>query len=180
MAGTLVHVAVLTRDEVINDSSVHGGRFARELSDLTDGWLAGLFAVATAGVGMRMALVAVGGYGRAELAPGSDLDVLLLHDGKRVPPSVTETLWYPVWDAKVKLGHAVRSVRSDSSRAKRPPCTEESLITSSRVRTATPTRVPVTPASARARRTAERAHPPGGPGQRSFRASRAATARPSA
>ena len=111
MAGTLVHVAVLTRDEVINDSSVHGGRFARELSDLTDAWLAGLFAEATAGVGMRMALVAVGGYGRAELAPGSDLDVLLLHDGKRLPPTVTETLWYPVWDAKLKLGHAVRSVK---------------------------------------------------------------------
>ena len=58
-----------------------------------------------------MALVAVGGYGRAELAPGSDLDVLLLHDGKRLPATVTETLWYPIWDAKLKLGHAVRSVK---------------------------------------------------------------------
>ncbi len=49
-----------------------------------------------------MALVAVGGYGRAELAPGSDLDVLLLHDGSACIGTVTETLWYPVWDAKAQ------------------------------------------------------------------------------
>jgi [protein-PII] uridylyltransferase len=104
-------VPVLTRDEVVNDPSVRGGRFARELSDLTDAWLAGLFVEATARVGRRLALVAVGGYGRAELAPGSDLDVVLLHDGQRVPTEVTELLWYPVWDAKLKLGHAVRTVK---------------------------------------------------------------------
>ncbi len=71
-----------------------------------------------------------------------------------------------VASAKSPASHA--SVRSDSSRAKRPPWTEESLITSSRVRTATPTRVPATLASGRAGRHR--------PGQSSFRASRAATA----
>ena len=50
----------------------------------------------------RVALVAVGGYGRAELAPASDLDVLLLHESRKVATSVrpsAERLWYPVWDA---------------------------------------------------------------------------------
>ena len=59
----------------------------------------------------RAALVAVGGYGRRELAPASDLDVLLLFDGRRLPAGVTERLWYPIWDAKLKLGHAVRTVK---------------------------------------------------------------------
>ena len=58
-----------------------------------------------------VALVAVGGYGRQELAPQSDVDVLLLHDGK--PGGIDElatALWYPLWDAGLKLGHAVRSL----------------------------------------------------------------------
>ena len=56
-------------------------------------------------------LVAVGGYGRQELAPQSDVDVLLVHDGK--PGGIDEVasaLWYPLWDAGLKLGHAVRSL----------------------------------------------------------------------
>ena len=58
-----------------------------------------------------MALVAVGGYGRGELAPWSDLDLLLLHDAKRGIAPVAERLWYPIWDTKLKLGHAVRTVK---------------------------------------------------------------------
>ncbi|HEU5332790.1 MAG TPA: [protein-PII] uridylyltransferase [Actinocrinis sp.] len=60
-----------------------------------------------------VALVAVGGYGRAELSPGSDLDVLLLHDGGKKGRRIAEladAIWYPVWDAKIKLDHSVRSV----------------------------------------------------------------------
>ena len=57
-----------------------------------------------------MALVAVGGYGRGELAPQSDVDVLLVHDGKVGGiDEPAEALWYPLWDAGLKLGHAVRS-----------------------------------------------------------------------
>ena len=74
----------------------------------TDAWLAELFEAA-AGRDRRVALVAVGGYGRAELAPESDLDVLLLHGGRHAPDALAEPLWYPVWDAKLKLGHAVRT-----------------------------------------------------------------------
>ncbi|MFF7458734.1 [protein-PII] uridylyltransferase [Kitasatospora sp. NPDC008115] len=84
-----------------------GGRGRRTaLSALTDAWLAGLFTAAGAPAGV--AVVAVGGYGRGELSPRSDLDVLLLHEG-RLDPAVPERLWYPVWDSGASLDHAVRT-----------------------------------------------------------------------
>ena len=57
-----------------------------------------------------VALVAVGGYGRKELLPGSDLDVLLLHDGREGIAKVADRVWYPVWDSGARLDHAVRTV----------------------------------------------------------------------
>ena len=82
------------------------GREAR--SDEMDAWLAGLLG----DVG-GAALVAVGGYGRRQLSPGSDLDVVLLHDGSRDAAAVSalaDSIWYPIWDAKVKLDHSVRTL----------------------------------------------------------------------
>ena len=76
---------------------------------MADGWLAGLL-----GDQPAMALVAVGGYGRGELCPCSDLDVVLVHDGSRRPEAVkavAERIWYPVWDAGVGLDHSVRTVK---------------------------------------------------------------------
>src|SRR5579859_2839514 len=75
------------------------------LSERYDEWLSGLLG-RTSGV----ALVAVGGYGRREMLPGSDLDVLLLHDGQDGIGAVADRVWYPVWDAGVALDHAVRTV----------------------------------------------------------------------
>ena len=61
--------------------------------------------------GKGLAVVAVGGYGRSELSPASDLDVVLLHD-PAVPEDrvreVAEALWYPLWDRGVALDHSVR------------------------------------------------------------------------
>jgi len=55
------------------------------------------------------ALVAVGGYGRAELAPYSDLDVVLVGDvGVELGPGA-ESLWYPLWDSGTALDHSVRT-----------------------------------------------------------------------
>ena len=55
--------------------------------------------------------MAVGGYGRAELSPGSDIDLYLLYKpGVDVAP-LADKLWYPIWDEGVKLGHAVRTVK---------------------------------------------------------------------
>lgn len=57
-----------------------------------------------------MCLVAVGGHGRGELAPGSDLDLLLLHRGDAAAAArVADRLWYPIWDAGLALDHAVRT-----------------------------------------------------------------------
>ena len=75
-----------------------------------------LFSAATNGLAVEgLALVAVGGYGRRELCPGSDLDLILLHRGGRRDRAdlarVAERLWYPIWDRGVKLGNAVRTVK---------------------------------------------------------------------
>ena len=58
----------------------------------------------------RVALVAVGGFGRAELAPYSDLDVVLVHDDAVDVHELSGRVWYPLWDSPLRLDHAVRSV----------------------------------------------------------------------
>ncbi len=55
------------------------------------------------------ALVAVGGYGRRELAPYSDLDVVLVHDPGVGLDGAGEKVWYPIWDSGAKLDHSVRT-----------------------------------------------------------------------
>ncbi|MEV6045824.1 [protein-PII] uridylyltransferase [Streptomyces xanthochromogenes] len=83
------------------------------LSELTDGWLATLFAGAAEGSGVGgAALVAVGGYGRGALSPRSDLDLLLLHDGRADAGALAllaDRIWYPVWDLGLALDHSVRT-----------------------------------------------------------------------
>ncbi len=56
------------------------------------------------------ALVAVGGYGRGELAPHSDLDVVLVSDEGVDLGEVAERIWYPLWDSGAKLDHSVRTL----------------------------------------------------------------------
>ncbi|MFE3404514.1 [protein-PII] uridylyltransferase [Streptomyces anulatus] len=83
------------------------------LARLTDDWLTGLFTAAATRVGVRgAALVAVGGYGRGELSPRSDLDLLLLHDGSAdaaALAALADSVWYPVWDLGLALDHSVRT-----------------------------------------------------------------------
>ncbi len=58
-----------------------------------------------------LALVAVGGYGRSELAPYSDLDVVLLHADdadETVVSEVASSVWYPLWDSGADVDHSVR------------------------------------------------------------------------
>jgi [protein-PII] uridylyltransferase len=60
----------------------------------------------------RMSVVAVGGYGRGLLAPGSDIDLLFLLPYKQTAwgESAAEAILYALWDMGLKVGHATRSV----------------------------------------------------------------------
>ncbi|MGD1220381.1 [protein-PII] uridylyltransferase [Streptomyces krungchingensis] len=80
------------------------------LAELTDDWLTGLFTAGSEGL-RGVSLVAVGGYGRGELSPRSDLDLLLLHDGSDPGgvAALADRVWYPVWDLGLALDHSVRT-----------------------------------------------------------------------
>jgi [protein-PII] uridylyltransferase len=114
---------VLARDRLLGRGASHqAGRLGPEalreaLTDLHEFWLtvhatqAGIGASADAEA-TSVALVAVGGLGRRELVPFSDLDLVLVHSGKRDGriEKVAEQLWYPLWNSGVGLDHSVRTV----------------------------------------------------------------------
>ena len=62
--------------------------------------------------GEQLAIVATGGYGRGELAPYSDIDLLFLVPYKRTPHTeqIVEYMLYLLWDMGLKVGHATRSI----------------------------------------------------------------------
>jgi [protein-PII] uridylyltransferase len=91
------------------------------LSQLTDVLVRTAFAVATRNLhplpnptdAERITFLSVGGYGRAEMAPQSDVDLLFLTPWKVTPwaESVIESMLYMLWDLKLKVGHASRTVK---------------------------------------------------------------------
>jgi len=103
----------LHRSSLLDDRSCGGRGFCDRYTQVVEDWLRSVWldAVAAAGGGDGMALVAVGGQGRGELCPRSDLDLLLLTDKGVDAARVADGLWYPIWDERLKLGHAVRSIR---------------------------------------------------------------------
>ena len=98
-------------------------RERRDRSNESDRFLSQLFHKAVqdlgeAELGKEIALAAVGGYGRGELSPGSDLDILFIHSGRvsseKLKALVNEVL-YPLWDTK-SVDHSVRT-RSETKDA---------------------------------------------------------------
>src|SRR3954451_4856468 len=81
----------------------------RVLYDLVTG---AVYPMANPTEGEKLAIVAVGGYGRGEMAPFSDIDLLFLLPYKQTPHTeqVIEYLLYLLWDLGLKVGQAVRSV----------------------------------------------------------------------
>ncbi|HEX6337737.1 MAG TPA: [protein-PII] uridylyltransferase [Jiangellaceae bacterium] len=98
------------RQAVVADERLSAVQRRWALTELVDGWLRRYFAAVPADESAGFALVAVGGYGRRELLPGSDLDVLLVHGSAGDPAAVASRIFYPVWDAGLPLDHAVRTV----------------------------------------------------------------------
>ncbi len=76
-----------------------------------------------------MSVVALGGYGRGELSPYSDVDLMLLHTGGD-PSAAASDLFRPLWDAKLRVGHSVRTVREASEAARERFDTQTTLLTS--------------------------------------------------
>ena len=131
-----MEAAVLVRRaDAIADPALGGRELCRRLSAVTDDWLRQLFSEAVGDAPRRkraVALVAVGGYGRGELAPQSDIDVVLVHQGGKARDleDVASAMWYPLWDSGVRLGHAVRSFDEQLAIASRDLDSATALLTS--------------------------------------------------
>jgi [protein-PII] uridylyltransferase len=103
----------------LHDSGAPSRRVNEEHAELMDRLVRKLFRLAEdryfenfPRLNFRFAVVAVGGYGRRELSLASDVDLLFLYRGKENPyvETITETLATRLWDARVVVGAATRSV----------------------------------------------------------------------
>ena len=118
------------RAALLEDTSLTGREWCRAHTELVDAWLIALFDDAVRrNDASGLALVAVGGYGRSELCPQSDIDVVLLHGEHPDIADIADRLWYPVWDAGLTLGHSVRTVRQALALAQSDLDTATSMLT---------------------------------------------------
>ncbi len=97
--------------EILWRQGLSGRALLREHTALIDSHLATNFEACPEASGM--ALIAIGGYGRCELFPFSDIDLLILH-APAVPEKnlniAAEAILYPLWDAGLDVGHSVRTI----------------------------------------------------------------------
>ncbi len=115
---------------MFEDRSLQGLPYCHAHTDLIESWLAELWSYATEVADSQgLALVAIGGQGRREVAPFSDLDLLLLTAKDVAAEVVAEKLWYPIWDSGLKLGHSVRTVRDTLALAGEDLETATALLT---------------------------------------------------
>ncbi|WP_082960021.1 [protein-PII] uridylyltransferase [Mycobacterium sp. 852002-53434_SCH5985345] len=111
-AGGAADLAASRRQLLSEGAHLGAAELRKAWLELHESWLvakAGEIGIAD---GSGFAVVGVGGLGRRELLPYSDLDLMLLHDNKSDTQlqRVADGLWYPLWDANVRLDHSVRSV----------------------------------------------------------------------
>lgn len=101
------------RAALVADPALRGAAFGRAMAGVLDATLQRLLDALAPPV--PVALVALGSYARGELCPGSDVDVLLLHDARGRNAAgvaeLAEQCWYPLWDAGLVTGHGVRNVK---------------------------------------------------------------------
>ena len=105
--------------ERLLERRLRGRRFCEAYTDVVDEWLQETFARALTHAGKDgptgVVLLAVGGYGRRELCPASDLDLILVHDKIRGIAALADALWYPIWDAGLQVDHSVRTPRESTA-----------------------------------------------------------------
>ena len=102
----------LREREAMIGSAAPGARSARRLSDLTDGAVSALAETALARLSAPWAVIALGGWGARRLLPLSDLDILIVTDGRDAGlEAALKDVLYPLWDAGLDVGHQVRARR---------------------------------------------------------------------
>ena len=123
-------------EECAETSPCWGTDAARSLSLLVDAIVSELYRVADEHVHSEkssdepIAVVAIGGYGRGRMAPGSDVDLLFLLPAaeNRRATAMVEWMLYVLWDLKLKVGHATRSVRECSDLSREDATIRTSLL----------------------------------------------------
>ncbi|MCK8642830.1 [protein-PII] uridylyltransferase [Mycobacterium colombiense] len=107
-----VDLAASRRQLLSEGGKLHAAELRHAWLDLHESWLMAKAAEIGIAEDSGFAVVGIGGLGRHELLPHSDLDLMLLHDNKSddVLGKVADKLWYPLWDANVRLDHSVRTV----------------------------------------------------------------------
>ena len=97
----------------------------------------GLYAQMTGPTPAAVSMLALGGYGRRELAPWSDVDVMFLYPTKSKPAVVqpfqahlTQEVLYPLWDCSLKVGHSTRTVEEVFVQANKEIMTKTALLES--------------------------------------------------
>ncbi|QUL37067.1 [protein-PII] uridylyltransferase [Erythrobacter sp. JK5] len=89
-----------------------------------------VYPVANRSAAERLAILAVGGYGRAEMAPHSDVDIAFITPLRRAPwcEQVIEAMLYLLWDLGLKVGHSSRTVADTMKMAKEDLTIRTSLL----------------------------------------------------
>ena len=119
------------REAALADDTLVGRAYCQQLAAATDAWITALADQAREAHprAPRFVLVAVGGYGRGELSPGSDIDLVMIHKTKQNMEQVASAVWYPIWDAGLKLGHGVRNLDDHLALARDDLDTATALLT---------------------------------------------------
>ncbi|MEP1766841.1 MAG: [protein-PII] uridylyltransferase [Sulfitobacter sp.] len=118
------------------DAPFDAGTMTVSYTYLTDGMVKTALRVATQYLhptpadAAPMSVVGVGGYGRGEMAPFSDVDLLFLVPGKITPwaSEIIEAMLYLLWDLKLKVGHSSRNIRECVQLAKEDYTIQTALL----------------------------------------------------
>ena len=116
----------------IEQDAAHAAMLRKNYSQLMDGIIQTMFDIVCqiAKSDREMALIAVGGYGRNEMAPYSDVDILFLlpKNASKAQEGIVEKMLYLLWDMGLKVGQSVRSISECLEQAQQDITIRTSLL----------------------------------------------------